>query len=184
MRRWPPCSAQSRGPRRGWGGRSWRRRSPAPCPPRRRRPKRSPRPRRPARCCCSHAVDHLRAARPQAYHRVHAHVLLALGPGGVHALQRAPQRRRVHGSAQRCPTRCGPSGRRPGPALRPAKRSGSRAPRTATDSSRTASRRNSPPQSPVRQQLLPRQVLRVPVPVIRGRRRSGRNAGAQGLCCR
>ena len=39
----------------------------------------------------AHAVDHLRAARPQAYHRVHAelgHVLLALGPGG--------QRRRVH----------------------------------------------------------------------------------------
>ena len=36
---------------------------------------------------------------PQAYHRVHAelgHVLLALGPRGVHALQRAPQRRRVH----------------------------------------------------------------------------------------
>ena len=47
----------------------------------------------------AHAVDHLRAARPQAYHRVHAelgHVLLALGPRGVHALQRAPQRRRVH----------------------------------------------------------------------------------------
>ena len=64
----------------------------------------------------AHAVDHLRAARPQAYRRVHAelgHVLLALGPGGVHALQRAPQRRRVHGSARRCPTRCGPSGRRP-----------------------------------------------------------------------
>ena len=77
------CSAQSRGPRRGWGGRcrcsaaSWRRRSPTPCPPRRRRLERSPRP----------------------YHRVHAelgHVLLALGPGGVHALQRAPQRRRIH----------------------------------------------------------------------------------------
>ena len=47
----------------------------------------------------AHAVDHLRAARPQAYHRVHAelgHVLLAVGPRGVHALQRAPQRRRVH----------------------------------------------------------------------------------------
>ena len=47
----------------------------------------------------AHAVDHLRAARPQAYHRVHAelgHVLLAFGPRGVHALQRAPQRRRVH----------------------------------------------------------------------------------------
>ena len=46
----------------------------------------------------AHAVDRLRAARPQAYHRVHAelgHVLLALGPGGVHALQRL-QRRRVH----------------------------------------------------------------------------------------
>ena len=47
---WPPCSAQSPGPRRGWGGRcrcsaaSWRRRSPTPCPPRRRRPERSPRP--------------------------------------------------------------------------------------------------------------------------------------------
>ena len=37
----------------------------------------------------------------------------------------------------------------PGPALRPAKPSGtSRAPRTATDSGRTASRRSSPPQSP------------------------------------
>ena len=47
----------------------------------------------------AHAVDHLRAARPQAYYRAHAelgHVLLALGPRGVHALQRAPQRRRVH----------------------------------------------------------------------------------------
>ena len=47
----------------------------------------------------AHAVDHLCAARPQAYHRVYAelgHVLLALGPRGVHALQRAPQRRRVH----------------------------------------------------------------------------------------
>ena len=46
-------------------------------PHHRRRPERSPRPRR----------------------RVHAelgHVLLALGPRGVHALQRAPQRRRVH----------------------------------------------------------------------------------------
>ena len=45
-----------------------------------------------------HAVD-LRVARLEAYHRVHAelgHVLLALGPRGVHALQRAPQRGRVH----------------------------------------------------------------------------------------
>ena len=33
---------------------SARRRSPTPCPPRRRRPERSPRPRRPARCCCWH----------------------------------------------------------------------------------------------------------------------------------
>ena len=41
---------------------------------------------------------HLRAARPKAYHRVHAelgHVLLALGPGLVHPLERA-QRRRAH----------------------------------------------------------------------------------------
>ena len=44
----------------------------------------------------------------QAHRRLHAelgHVLLTLGPRGVHALQRAPQRRRVHvaprGDAQR-----------------------------------------------------------------------------------
>ena len=110
---------------------------------------RSPRPRRPARCCCCARCRPHRAARPQAYHRVHAelgHALLALGPRGVHALQRAPQRRRVHVAPRRCPTRCGPSGRRPGPASRPAKPSGtSRAPRAATDSGRTASRRSSPP---------------------------------------
>ena len=38
------------------------------------------------------------ACHPQAYHRIHAelgHVLLALGPGLVHPLQRAPQRRRA-----------------------------------------------------------------------------------------
>ena len=49
-------------------------------------------------------------------------MLLAFRPRGVHALQRAPQRRRVHvaprGNAH-------PSGRRPGPASRPAKPSSS-----------------------------------------------------------
>ena len=129
--------------RHGWGGRCrcsaafWRRRSPthAPLVGEGLREVRARAVQLAA--AAAHAVDHLRAARPQAYHRVHAelgHVLLALGPGGVHALQRAPQRRRVHVSARRYPTQCGPSGRRPGPASRPAKPSGtSRAPRTATD---------------------------------------------------
>ena len=68
--------------------------------------------------------------------------------GAVGAVAQASWRRRSPTqksapSARRCPTRCGPSGRRPGPASRPAKPSGtSRAPRTATGSGRTASRRS------------------------------------------
>ena len=68
------------------------------------------------------------------------------------ASMRSSARRSVAASTwlrARRPTQCGPSGRRPGPALRPAKPSGtSRAPRTTTNSGRTASRRSSPPQNP------------------------------------
>ena len=54
-----------------------------------------------------------------------------------------------------------PQRQTPGPASRPAKPSGtSRAPRTATDSGRTASRRSSPPQSPGPAARRPRAVRR------------------------
>ena len=72
-------------------------------------------------------------------------MLLAFGPRGVHALQRAPRRRRVHvaprGDAQHdvVPAADARS------SIAPAKPSGtSRAPRTATGSGRTASRPQSP----------------------------------------
>ena len=70
----------------------------------------------------AHAVDHLRAARPQAYHRVPCAPRLATRRPCAPA--RAAASPRPRGSARRCPTRCGPSGRRPAPASRPAKPSG------------------------------------------------------------
>ena len=94
----------------------------------------------------AHVVDHLRAARPQAYHRVHAelgHVLLAFHAASMR--QRAPQRRRVHvtprGDAQHdvvvpaADVQVQHRGQRKPLGT-------SRAPRTATGSGRTASRRS------------------------------------------
>ena len=124
---WPQCSAQSPGPRHGWG-------AVAQQPPGVDEvPHHAPLVGEGLRevraravqlaAAAAQAVDHLRAARPQAYHCVHAelgHVLLALGPRGVHALQRAPQRRRVHaprGAAQHnvVPAADGAASDQPGP---------------------------------------------------------------------
>ena len=79
---WPPCSAQSPAPRRGWGGRCVDE-VPHHAPlvgkslgeVRARAVQLA--------AAAAHAVDHLRAARPQAYHRVYAE----LDAGGHAALQ-------------------------------------------------------------------------------------------------